>query len=149
MVADSLDRRYAQSLLLVARLVQQRLATRLEPADVSVSQFGLLHHVAGRPGVNSGELARLLGYTPQAASVAVRDLTRRGWIDRESHGQRGKRIALRLTETGARHHARALAVVLEFEDEISALVGGLMTHDRLVDDLHGAWARIDAGTQPA
>jgi DNA-binding MarR family transcriptional regulator len=146
---DSLDRYYGQSLLFVARQVQQRLAARLEPVDVSVSQFGVLHHVASRPDVTSGELARLLGYTPQAASVAVRDLTRRGWIERESHGQRGKRIALRLTEDGARCHAQALAVVLDFEDEVGALVGGLRTLDRLVDDLHGAWRRIDAGTQPA
>jgi DNA-binding MarR family transcriptional regulator len=102
--------------------VQRRLAADGYD-DARFADGVLIQHVVDGPRL-IGELAARLGVTQQAASKAVADLERRGYVAREPDpaDARARRVALTARGTGVVEAARRhrAAVVAELEASLGA-----------------------------
>lgn len=63
-------------------------------------QFGVLVHLAHRPGSSQAALARAVLITPQALGVMMRQLVSAGWVDRRPPDGRGHPAVLTISEAG-------------------------------------------------
>lgn len=79
-----------------ARLVSQIYDRHLEPAGLTVTQFGLLAHLKRHDGVNVGALAEMLVMDPTTLTRNLRPLERRGLIASEPdpRDRRSRRLSL-------------------------------------------------------
>lgn len=88
---------------LVFRL-ERRIRARLDEAlarhGVTTTEYMALSELRLRDGPSSAELARIAFVTPQAMSLVIRDLERRGLIHREPHPDGGRALRTRLTGRG-------------------------------------------------
>ena len=80
--------------------VRAQLDERVKSAGVTVPQYTALTVLARRDGVTSAELARLSFVTPQSMGDLVTALARRGLITREADPGHGRRLLIRLSDTG-------------------------------------------------
>lgn len=88
---------------------------------------GLLEHLDPGEPVQVGELARLLRVTPATASLQIATLVRLRLVSRTRDAKDGRRVHLRLTETGARvREARSLLD----PDRIGAALARLPARER-------------------
>jgi DNA-binding MarR family transcriptional regulator len=88
---------------LVFRL-ERRIRARLDEAlarhGVTTTEYMALSELRLRDGPSSAELARIAFVTPQAMSVVIRDLERRGLVRREPHPGGGRMLRTSLTGKG-------------------------------------------------
>ncbi len=83
---------------------------------------GMLEAIASDPGTSFAEISRRLPVTPQAvAQVAVR-LEEAGFVERRA-GERGRGVALYITEPGEAALATAQERKAAFDREIAAALG--------------------------
>ena len=78
---------------------------RADDPDLSQHEMQLLHHVGGEEGVPLTPLARHLGLPKSTASLLVKELERRGFLERRRDREDERRLALVLTEEGRRRVA--------------------------------------------
>ena len=71
------------------------------PEGLTLGQISALTQLQKRPGQTNAELARHDRITPQAMSVMVSALVKKGLIARERDGQDGRRHRLSITDAGA------------------------------------------------
>lgn len=88
---------------LVFRL-ERRIRARLDDAlaryGVTTTEYMALSELRLRDGPSSADLARIAFVTPQAMSLVIRDLERRGLIRRDPHPDGGRVLRARLTGKG-------------------------------------------------
>ncbi|GAB3969390.1 hypothetical protein GCM10029978_040600 [Actinoallomurus acanthiterrae] len=88
---------------LVFRL-ERRIRAGLDEAlarhGVTTTEYMALSELRVSDGPSSADLARIAFVTPQAMSLVVRDLERRGLIRREPHPDGGRVLRTRLTGKG-------------------------------------------------
>lgn len=105
-----------------AHLVGRRIATALQPFDLTPAQFGALVHTGREPGVSAAELARRVNLTPQSIQTALRPLLEREWVERRPHPVHRRVQGNFLTPDGAAATERASAAVTDAD---ARLVAGL------------------------
>jgi len=75
---------------------------RSDGSDLSHHELELLHHVPAGRTVDLGTLARHLALPKSTASVVVKSLAARGFVDRARDTTDERRLALSLTASGRR-----------------------------------------------
>jgi DNA-binding MarR family transcriptional regulator len=63
-------------------------------------QFGVLVQLSLRPGLSSGQLARLVLVTPQSMGELIHSIEQAGWVTREQGIGRGRPVRIRVTAAG-------------------------------------------------
>lgn len=92
----------------LARGITRYYNACLEPAGLSIVQFGILARIAARPGLLMGELAAMLGINKTTLSRTLPQLKKRGWIVVETSKQDRREIPLRLSSAGQEKLRQAL-----------------------------------------
>jgi len=67
---------------------------------VSTAQIGILRQLANEPGLSGAELARRLLITPQGVQLALKELERRGLVERKQDPQHARILQAYLTDHG-------------------------------------------------
>lgn len=67
---------------------------------VSTAQIGILRQLANEPGLSGAELARRLLITPQGVQLALKELERRGLVERKQDPQHARILQAYLTAKG-------------------------------------------------
>lgn len=93
---------------LLARQITRHFDLALQPAGLSLAQFGLLCQIAGAQDDAIGALAQRLGLDPSTLSRNLQQLESRGWVEIASLEQDLRRRAVWLTEAGAHLLEQAL-----------------------------------------
>ncbi len=110
------------SLVQAGHALERRFEAALAPTGLTAREFGVLAHLARDPGMGSGQLARLVLVTPQSMGDLVAALVAAGCVERAADPGRGRRVALRLTDTGRDALTAASPIVAAFErDTIAGL----------------------------
>lgn len=82
------------------RRIRARLDDALARHGVTTTEYMALSELRLRDGPSSADLARIAFVTPQAMSLVIRDLERRGLVSREPHPGGGRVLRTRLTGRG-------------------------------------------------
>lgn len=91
---------------LVIRFIRGEMRRQRAP-NLSVPQFRVLAFLSRNPGACLFDVADHLGVARSTASILVGRLVRRGLVARTEDPAERRRIALRLTASGARHFQQA------------------------------------------
>lgn len=83
---------------------------------------GMLEAITSDPGTSYAEISRRLPVTPQAVAQVVRRLEESGLVERRA-GERGRGIALYVTEEGERALAIATERKAAFDRELAESLG--------------------------
>ncbi|WP_099038723.1 MarR family winged helix-turn-helix transcriptional regulator [Mycobacterium neglectum] len=67
---------------------------------VSTAQIGILRQLANEPGLSGAQLARRLLITPQGVQLALKELERRGLVERKQDPQHARILQAYLTGRG-------------------------------------------------
>lgn len=67
---------------------------------VSTAQIGMLRQLAHEPGLSGAELSRRLLISPQGAQLALKELERRGLVERTQDPEHGRILQAYLTAKG-------------------------------------------------
>jgi DNA-binding MarR family transcriptional regulator len=67
---------------------------------VSTAQIGILRQLANEPGLSGAQLARRLLITPQGVQLALKELERRGLVERKQDPQHARILQAYLTGQG-------------------------------------------------
>ena len=143
-----------------------RLATKLRaavdrelaPLGLTHAQYTLLASLYGfsRSGAQPSqrELADWTGLEPIFVSKLARALEQAGLIERAGHPADLRAVQLRLTDEGAAVAERAIAIVLAFQEEFTAPIGGTQSRPardlvRTLQTLLGSDHRSDSMAPPA
>ncbi|MFF2552383.1 MarR family winged helix-turn-helix transcriptional regulator [Nocardia sp. NPDC058058] len=101
-------------LLTLAKRVETELNTALTPLGLTVARFGLLAHIAARPGASFSDLARMSGVSVQSVHTGVKTLVAHGLVhDRTARA--GSASTIELTAEGTRVLRRAEQVAVEVD----------------------------------
>jgi DNA-binding MarR family transcriptional regulator len=100
------------------------------PLGLTHAQYTLLgslyaHTRDGREPPSQRELADFTGLDQVYVSKLIRALERAGFVDRATHPADPRAVQLRITEQGADVVRRAVAVVHELLEELTAPIGGM------------------------
>lgn len=82
------------------RYIRSRLDEALTRHGVTTTEYMALSELRLRDGPSSADLARIAFVTPQAMSLVIRDLERRGLIRRDPQPGAGRVLRARLTRKG-------------------------------------------------
>jgi DNA-binding MarR family transcriptional regulator len=101
---------------------QRRYVERAMAANgVSAPQAGVLVQLVHQPGLSSSEVARILGISPQAATVAVVDLEHEGLLERITDPAHRRIRRCYLTPAGQHIAEQCLPAALEVQEKLLAL----------------------------
>ncbi|MFE4856678.1 MarR family winged helix-turn-helix transcriptional regulator [Streptomyces sp. NPDC056670] len=92
------------------RQVIGELVRTVRAADtMPAGEAAILGHLARGGAHTTADLAQLRGVTHQAASKSVKELLGKGLVGSESHPSDGRKLLLRITESGRAHLERERA----------------------------------------
>jgi DNA-binding MarR family transcriptional regulator len=95
---------------LAARLITQFLEVRMQAANLSLAQFGLMSHIAAAGDDTIGSLAGRAGLDQSTLSRNLRSLEQAGLVEIAIVEQDLRRRAVWLTEKGARRLEAAIPI---------------------------------------
>src|ERR1700733_3290450 len=72
----------------------------ISPHGVSTAQIGVLRQLSKEPGLSGADLARRLLISPQGVQLALKELERRGLVERKQDPQHGRILQAFLTDQG-------------------------------------------------
>jgi DNA-binding MarR family transcriptional regulator len=94
----------------------------LSRTPLTPSAAGMLDTIKADPGVSIAEISRRLPVSPQAVSQVVSRLEGLGFVERRI-GERGRAVALFITELGEKAHRNADERRLAYEEELAEALG--------------------------
>jgi DNA-binding MarR family transcriptional regulator len=109
------------------RRVSQIYDRSLEKAGMTVTQYGLLGHIARYDGVGIGELAEKLIMDPTTLTRNLRPLERRGLVKVKADRSDRRSRCLHLTASGRAAFENAVPAWVSAQRHIEAAFGGLET----------------------
>jgi DNA-binding MarR family transcriptional regulator len=119
-------------MLLRVRRLARRAATiydrRLEPAGLTISQFGLMAQIQGTSrgggtGPSIGVVAERFGMDPTTLNRALKPLVTQAWVKIETDPADRRAKILSITAKGRAKLAQALPLWREAEAEVEAAIG--------------------------
>lgn len=113
---------------MAARRVTQMYDRHLEPSGLTITQFGLLGHVALMPEVTIGRLAETLAMDPTTLTRNLAPLVTRGMMrsDPDPDDRRVRRLTL--TDTGRAALDRALPLWKQAQARLAERLGAEDAH---------------------
>lgn len=108
---------------LAARRITRFLEERMQEADMSLAQFGLLAHIAAAGDDTIGALAERSGLDQSTLSRNLRGLERAGLIEIAVVEEDLRRRAVWLTEAGARRLEAAMPAWRRAHAALAAAIG--------------------------
>ncbi len=90
---------------------------RMAPFDLRVVDFSVLTLIAHNPGITSRQLCQALDILPPNLVGMVKQLEKRGLLEKRSHPTDRRAQGLHLTEAGTALQAETQAVVASLESE--------------------------------
>jgi DNA-binding MarR family transcriptional regulator len=104
-----------------AHLIFRRaLDEGLAELDVTVAQVGLAAELMERGPRAVADLARVIGLTPQGASLAIAHLRKLGWVTESQAKGRGRTILLEITDLGREGYLKAARIVDQVDLSMTA-----------------------------
>ena len=119
--AESAELRVSYDLRETSRLLLNVLRMRLEPHNISLTQYFLLRQVWGAEGISQSTLTERLGTSQPATVATVDSLELRGLIRRVRSTQDRRVVRLMITPRGHKMRNTLLGYAQEMAE--SALVG--------------------------
>lgn len=119
----------------------QTFRRRVGDANLSPGKFALLAIIASNPGINQTALSRATGRDKSTLTPALRDMVRRGWVERGRLGGDRRAYALRLSPAGHEHLRALNAHAAQHDRDLDAIVGArnksifIELLDRIVHEL--------------
>jgi DNA-binding MarR family transcriptional regulator len=110
----------AVTMIVQARVVEERVETALKSLGLSLRRLGLLGHLGAAPGISFSELARRVGIKVQSLYPIVDALLEQGYVTTVGGVGQGRAAALELTTQGAEAADRAKRLLLEVDGELFA-----------------------------
>jgi DNA-binding MarR family transcriptional regulator len=105
------------------RRVTQLYDHWLEPAGVTIGQFGLLAHLAGQDGVAIGALAEARGMDPTTLTRNLKPLVQHGWIV-DARDTRDRRVrTVEITAKGREKFRAALPLWERADAQLESELG--------------------------
>jgi DNA-binding MarR family transcriptional regulator len=107
------------------RQVTQLYDQALEPAGLTIGQFGLLAHLAtiASGGIAIGTLAHARGMDPTTLTRNLKPLVAEGWID-DAHDPHDRRVrAVAITASGRKKFLAAAPLWQSAEKQMQTLLG--------------------------
>jgi DNA-binding MarR family transcriptional regulator len=141
------DRRLALTLREIAWAIHRRAPERADVGPIPTTEVALLKQIVDAPGSTVGELARALGLQQSNTSAALRTLSARGLVARETSEADRRVVRVWITPEGlAEHEAIAeawsadvvRAIALLPPDERAALEAAAPALARVHEQLRGA-----------
>ncbi len=108
---------------LAARLITQFLEVRMQAANLSLAQFGLMSHIAAAGDDTIGSLAERAGLDQSTLSRNLRSLEQAGLVEIAIVEQDLRRRAVWLTEKGARRLEAAIPIWRRAHRALFDLIG--------------------------
>ena len=108
---DDIDAFLAWDLVRLGHGIETRLAASMAAFGLTTRQFGVLALLNAHEDLAQSDLARAVLVRPQSIGSLVASLERRGLVERNGPGGRGRRTSLHLTDDGCRLIAQAWAGV--------------------------------------
>ena len=84
---------------------------------VSTAQIGMLRQLATEPGLSGADLARRLLISPQGVQLALKELERRGLVERKQDPQHGRILQAFLTDQGRKVAEAVVSDAIAAHDE--------------------------------
>ena len=106
---------------LVGRLnhgIRPELQRRLARHKLSLPELTALSELQHRPGLSTAQLARRSLVTPQAMSITIAELERRGLVQRRADPSHRRILQARLTPAGHRQLRRIDPIVAALQTEL-------------------------------
>ncbi len=116
----------------------------LAELDVTMAQVGLAGELMERGPRTVADLSRVIGITPQGASLAIGHLRKIGWVTASQARGRGRSILLEITDKGREGYLKAAGIVEQVD---KSLTGGMTATERK-GTLSGLKVITDAGSSP-
>ena len=91
----------------------------LAELDVTMAQVGLAGELMERGPRAVGDLARVIGITPQGAALAISHLRKIGWVTESQARGRGRSILLEITDKGRDGYLQAADVVARVDQSLT------------------------------
>jgi long-chain acyl-CoA synthetase len=110
----------------IAAWLAKMVEVALAPVDLTMPQYRVLSILADGSEAASG-LANRLAVRPPSVTAIVDGLVARGFVDRRQEDSDRRRVALRITDEGARVVAQADRAV---NDQLTGIAGHLSNTDR-------------------
>ncbi|TDD22008.1 MarR family winged helix-turn-helix transcriptional regulator [Nonomuraea diastatica] len=101
-------------LIQTSHVVARGFTALFASVGLTPTQFGVLATLASGEDLSQAELARAVMVRPQSMNELFVSLLKRGLVERDGPGGRGRRTGLRITEAGRELLARAQPKVEEF-----------------------------------
>jgi len=95
----------------------------LEPADITVTQFGILAHLHCRDDIAMGTLADWIGMDPTTLSRTLKPLLARDWIRIGADPEDRRIRAIRITEAGRAKLREAIPMWSQAQQTVETIVG--------------------------
>ena len=124
-----------------SRVVSQIYDRGLASAGMTVTQYGLLAHLARFDGIAIGELAGKLAMDPTTLTRNLRPLERQGFVKQEPDHRDGRARRLHLTASGRRAYDAAKPSWADAQRHIERVLGDVeaealnATLDRVLEKL--------------
>lgn len=88
------------TMVLQARMVEERIEAGLAPLGLSMRKFGILGHLRATPGLSFSALARRAGIKVQSLHPIIDALTGEGYVRTVGGVSQGRAATLELTDAG-------------------------------------------------
>lgn len=92
----------------------------VEPAGMRQVLFGVLSVISANPGINQGNVGRILGIQRPNMVALVNELIARGWVERIVDSVDRRAFILTLTPAGQTAITETLALIREHEERMLA-----------------------------
>lgn len=110
----------ALTMIVQARVVEQRVETELKSLGLSLRRLGLLGHLGAAPGISFSELARRAGIKVQSLHPIVDALLEQGFVTTVGGVGQGRAAVIQLTAQGAEAADRAKHLLTKIDGELFA-----------------------------
>ena len=108
----------AVTMIVQARVVEERVETELKTLGLSLRRLGLLGHLGAAPGISFSELARRAGIKVQSLYPIVDVLLEQGYVTTVGQGGQGRAAVIELTAQGAEAADRAKYLLMKIDGEL-------------------------------
>jgi len=119
----------------IAQSIRRFLKTGLASKDLTFNQYNLLQLLVQNPVMLPSELADQLTINRPTVTVILRNLEKKGWIERRTDPEIRRNVQVRLTETGREKAETVRAWMIRAKGSFDPLVGLSETELEMLESL--------------
>lgn len=102
----------------VDRIISKTLSEEMKSLDITLPQYTALSVLASKGALSNAKLAERSLIKPQSANKILQDLLENNWILKESDPTHGRRILVKLTDSGYKKLLECDAIVDQLETKL-------------------------------